>query len=382
MAKAILIKAVIKGSGIVNFDSNDQKYSWNRQKNVERCNFNNTMFGKGRYYSHSEKNSEGEDKEYLTKVGVISADCIRHTMYDDVMSIHLPNVMHDNELLTRVIAHPAFIERGYMFAKDTVTWKRKSAFALSYARAVTESVPALETYSNTQPKTGENKSEESAETSFFKREVRGESIYELSGQIDIKELGFISMSDVHDRMSIHPDCEAQYRKILGERFGSEISEPGFFLKNGDLYGIPEYGIQLSTDQVKFLVTDILKRLARFNLVRTVTGYARTISLSIKFVNDPLEDLFNNEDGWINIFNGKSFDLSALDSVTLEVGYSKTDLHEEASQKIASYKKKFGYVKGSSSDEEGQEKKPRGRTKKDKSQEKVLVVTDDTIIENS
>jgi len=364
MTKAILIKATIEGSGIVNFDSNQQRFTWNRQKNVERCNFENTMFGKGRYYSHSEKNADGEDKEYLTKVGMISADCIRHTMYDDVMSVHLPNVMHDNELLTRVVAHPAFIERGYMFAKDTATWKRKSAFALSYAKAVTESVPALETYSNTQSKTGEDKSENAAETSFFKREVRGESVYDLQGQIDVKELGFISMSDVHDRLNIHPDCEALYREVLGKGFGSEISEPAFFLKDGDLYGIPEYGIQLSPDQVRFLIEDILKRLARFNLVRTVTGYARTVSLSIKFVNDPLEDLFNDEDGWINVFDGKKFNYTALDDINLEVGYTKIELQEEAGKKIAAYKKKFGYVKKSSS-EDGQEKEKKTPAKKNK-----------------
>ncbi len=365
MTKAIFIKATIEGSGIVNFDSNQQRFTWNRQKNVEKCKFENTMFGKGRYYSNTEKGDDGEEKEYLTKVGIISADCIRHTMYDDCMFTHLPNIMHDNELLTRTVAHPAFIERGYMFAKDTVTWKRKSAFVLSYAKAISESVPALETYSNTQPKTGENKSEDSAETSFFKREVRGETIYELQGQIDIKELGFISMSDVHDRMNIHPDCEAQYREFLGEKFGSDITEPGFFIKEGDSYGIPEYGIHLTNDQVKFLVSDILKRLARFNLVRTVTGHARTVSISIKLVNDPLEDLFNDEDGWVNIFNGKKFNAEFLNSIELDIGYTKVDLQEEAKQKIESYKKKFGYVKKKTSNEEGQEKKSRGRPKKEK-----------------
>ncbi|MCK9567592.1 hypothetical protein M0R72_01420 [Candidatus Pacearchaeota archaeon] len=343
MIKSIFIKAVIEGSGIVNFDSNDQRFIWNRQRNVESVWHNNVSFGKGRYYP--EVGSDGDDREYLKKVGVISADCIRHSMYEDCMFIHLPNVMHDDGLLLSTVAHPAFLERGYMFARDNrSSWKRKSAFALSYARAVTSSAPMLETYSNSQPKTGENKTEDVAETSFFKREVRGDTTYELSGAIDVSELAFISLSDVHDRLSFDLDYAARYRELLKGRMGSEIPEPAFFQKNGDVYDIPECGILLTQAQVKFLTTNILRRLALFNVVRTVTGSAKTASVSIKIVSDPLEDLFGNPDGWVEIFDGKKFDVSAFDGESFATAYTKVKLQEEALQKCDSYKKKFGYEK--------------------------------------
>ena len=232
-----------------------------------------------------------------------------------------------------------------MFARDNRTnWKRKSAFALSYAKAATSSAPMLETYSNSQPKTGENKTEDAAETSFFKREVRGDTTYELSGAIDVSELAFISLSDVHDRVSFDFDYATRYRELLKVRIGSEIPEPAFFQKNGDAYDIPENGILLTQAQVKFLTTDILRRLALFNVVRTVTGSAKMASVSIKIVNDPLEDLFNDPDGWINIFDGKKFDVSALDDESFATAYTKVALQEEALKKVDGYKKKFGYEK--------------------------------------
>ena len=344
MIKSILIKAVIEGSGIVNFDSNEQSRIWNRQRNVERVFHKNVSFGKGRYYPVVEREGD-EDKQYLKKVGVISADCIRHSMYDDCMFVHLPNIMHDDGLLLSTVAHPAFLERGYMFARDSrTTWKRKSAFALSYAKAVTSSDPMLETYSNSQPKTGENKTEDAAETSFFKREVRGDTTYELSGAIDVSELAFISLSDVHDRVSFDRDYVTKYRELLKNRIGSEIPEPAFFQKNGDAYDIPECGILLTQAQVKFLVTDILKRLALVNIFRTVTGNAKTASVSIKVVSDPLEDLFNDPDGWVNVFDGKKFDVSSLNDRQFVTAYAKVELQEKALEKIGSYKKRFGYEK--------------------------------------
>lgn len=344
MTKSILIKATIEGSGIVNFDSNDQKWLWNRQCDVEKCFHNNVSFGKGRYYPATKTDKDGNQVDFLTKTGIISADCIRHAMYEDSMFIHLPNVMHDDELLLRTIANPAFVERGYMFARDEkTTWKRKSGFLISYAKAITTSAPALETFSNTQPKTGENKSEDSAETSFFKREVRGDTTYELSGVIDVGELGFISVSEIHDRVNFDSDYSKKYREFLGAKLGSEVNEVGFYNKNGDAYNIPEQGILLSPDQVKTLTIDILKRLARFNITRAVTGFAKTTSLSIKFVSDPLEDTFEDAAGWVEIFN-KKFDSSVIDSAVFDEAYTKTELQTEASQKIESYKKKFGYVK--------------------------------------
>jgi hypothetical protein len=368
MIKSILIKAVIEGCGIVNFDSNEQKYTWNRQRNVENVQHKNVSFGKARYYEEETVTENG--KIYLTRVGIISADCIRHTMYEDCMSNHLPNIMHDDGLLLNTAAHPALLGRGYLFPRDgKTTWKRNSAFALSYAKAISNSIPILETFSSSQPKTGENKTEGTAETSFFKREVRGDTSYELSGSIDVGELAFISLSDVHDRLSFDADYSTKYRELLKNRIGSDVSEPAFFQKNGDIYDIPEHGILLTQAQVKIITLDILKRLALFNISRTVTGHAKTVSVNIKFVSDPLEDFFEDPNGWIEIFNGRKFQANIFDTAQFVTNYTKVNLQEEAKLKIEKYKKKFGYVK------QDKEKKEEKKEKKDK-KSKTIVSTED------
>jgi len=303
MSKSLLIKATINGRGIVNFDSKDQKFLWNRQSNVENVMHDNVSFGKGRYYATDDTKENG--KVLLRKEGSISADCIRHAMYEDCMSIHLPNIMHDDGCLLRTVANPVMLVRGYMFARDKkTTWRRTSSLRLSDARAITSSVPALETFSNAQPKTGKDKSEDSAETSFFKREVRGDTTYTISGGIDPSELGFISLSEIHDRLNFDPDYANSYCELLGNKLGSKVPEVGFYQKNGDIYEIPELGILLTPEQIKLLVVDTLKRLARFNIVRTVTGSAYTSEIQIKVVNDPLYDRFNSDEGWVKIFDGK------------------------------------------------------------------------------
>lgn len=337
MAKSILINFSIVGSGIVNFDSNNQKYLWNKQRDVERVKDNNVSFGKGRFYK-----SANQDGDYLEKVGVISSDCIRHSLYENEMFIHLPNIMHDDGALLNTVATPAMIERGYMYARDGKSiWKRKSAFAISYAKLVNGTVSQLETYSNNQPKNNLEKVECKSETSFFKKEVRGDSQYVGTGFIELSELGFISMSDVHDRLSFDSDYVEQFTNLLSKRLPSEITQNdvGYFERKNDIYGIPELGIKLNDDNVRFLVKDILSRIVRFNIVRTSSGDARTSELKIKIVNDPIKDLISDPDGWVTIFDGKTVDLSVIDSLPVESLYGLIDVNE-AVKRVSGYKQKI------------------------------------------
>jgi len=352
MIKSIEIKVEIEGQGIVNFDSVNQKWLWGRQEDVEKIIDNNVTFGKGRYYSVTDSNGKVKTDQYgkviLTKVPVISADCIRHSMYEDNMPVHLPNIMHDKTLLLKAVATPAFLERGYMFAMAGETsWRRTSAFKCSYAKAVEHSVSSLETFANSQAKTA---SEETAGTSFFKREVRGEMKYELSGAIDLSELGFISLSDIHDRMNFNPDFAAIFADHLSKKMGSEVSSPAYYNKEHNVYEIPELGIKLTEEQVKFLSLDILKRLARFNLAKTVTGWAKTKSVKIKLVTDVFDD-----SEWVTIFSDNKFNSKVLDDVQLYSAYSVTDLGNE--KKLCDeYRNNFGYVKAKTADKVDKKKK--------------------------
>lgn len=342
IAKSLLLRVLFNGDGIVNFDSPDQKYLWNKLEGAGFIRHNNTMVGKARYESKkvTRQNQDKEDyeKEVYTRVPINSADCIRHTMYEDVMRTHLPNVQHDDDWLIRTIANPAFIQRGYMFPRaNKESWKRKSSLAFGYAKGITPSVPAIETFSNSQERDNVEKSESGSETSFFSREVRGQVNYEMTGVIDLAELGFISLSDVHDRLGFHPDLDGEFIEMFKKHFKFEDTiTSGYFVREGDAYEIPEQGILLGDKYVIAMVEDILKRLARFNLVRTTTGFLQTAKVEVMVVKDPLTDRVTNTDGWINVFDNGKFSVDFLKGLKIERVYNETSI-EEAIEKVRHYK---------------------------------------------
>lgn len=344
MAKSIIFKAEFSGNGIVNYDSNDQKFYYNKTKSGAYLKHGNVMFGKGRFTSHLD-----DGKEIWTKTNVISSDFVRHHMFADEMSVHMPNVMHNDGLLIHTIANKAALERGYLFAKSE-TWKRKSPFQISYLKNTNpETVSTIETYSNSQAKVG---SEDQGGTSFFMKEVIGDALYSTVGFIDLSELGMISLSEIHDRMALNPDLSEVYRKYLSDDFGSPVDEVKFWTKKTDIYQVPERGIKLSDEQVMILVKDIFRRLCQFAVYKN-GGYVAINSLKILPVNDPTMDTATSEDGWITIKDGNQIDLSVLDSLSIHSVYQEVTDQDEKN-KYEEYKSLKAKVK---------EKKPSKKSNK-------------------
>jgi hypothetical protein len=328
MIRTVFFKLTIDGVGVVNFDSENQKYLWNRMdKNsgVEIARTNNVAFGKATY-------SRSGDK--LTRSPKISADALRHAMWENEMATIIPNVMHFDEMLLNALASPMLVTRGYMFAKDNGTFKRKSPVVFSAAHAEHD-IAQLETHSNTTPKFKDDdekilvdaKSQEDSATSFFSRETRGQLTYRSEGSVDLTELGFISLSDVHGRMALNPDHQEEYRQLLKQRLGSDedIPAPAYYVKPFDVYKIPEYGIKLTENQVRLLLKDLFQRISSINIQRTTTGYARTQAVDVKLVQDPIDDLFYEDDGWFVVKEaGKRPNLSFIEGLTIDDTYYQVD----------------------------------------------------------
>ena len=72
--KNILFKLDIQGNGVVNYDSNDQKYLWNKnaeKAGVEFVKYDNVSFAKKRWY----KNGDAiEKKIIISKMQTRAAD--------------------------------------------------------------------------------------------------------------------------------------------------------------------------------------------------------------------------------------------------------------------------------------------------------------------
>jgi hypothetical protein len=208
-----------------------------------------------------------------------------------------PNVMHNDHLLMAMIANPAMLLRGYLFAeKNMPTLKRSSAITMTDAEQCNGAISTLETFARSGEKTiDENKSD----TTFFKKEVVGDIEYKAIGSIDLMQLQFISTDCVFDRLALNPDRIELFKEILLTKFPSYKGELGYYKITGSVVEIPEYGIKLPNDNVNFLVKEYLKRLLGFN-IKKASSYATTDSAEFKLVYDPLEDTMDGDNGWVSL----------------------------------------------------------------------------------
>lgn len=297
MAKTILFKLTLQGHGVVNFDSNDQKWYHNQQDGVSLVRHDNVSFAKGRYYRkpHTDK---------LLKKIVISAECLRHNMYINEMPNYSTNIMHHRPSLLNFLASKAAVERGYMFATKAATLKRKSPVNITEAEQFGLAKSSIETNSNSGVKTSKTDEDAAGDTSFYAREMVGDITYEALGSIDIDELQYISLSPNYDRLAVDPDMAAEYLDTLSADLGSRVPEPAYYRKSKSLTTVPEYGILLTDDQTKGLVSDILTRLMSINIAKSQTGHAYTRRLDIKIVENPLVDTFHSRN-WTRIYDSDS-----------------------------------------------------------------------------
>jgi hypothetical protein len=288
--KNILFKMKIKGNGIVNYDSSEQKWMINRTSLTHmKTRHDNTSFAKKRFY--------GTPEETTYKI-IISSDCLRHDIFSGDAPFHSPNVMNQENLLTAFIASPASLLRGYMFAGKDVTYKRKSPFIITAAEQTNDAVSYIETFASSAPKNSD-KDKETADNSFYKKEVIGEIEYEATGFIDLMNLQFVSCDQVFDRYSFNPDLFNVYKQFMQSRMPSFDAELGYYQMAGSIVEIPEYGFKLSNVDMNNLVRSLFERMINMSIKRK-DAYAQTSELQYKLVYDVIEDTMDSEDGWMSI----------------------------------------------------------------------------------
>lgn len=295
--KSILFRATLEGKGVVNFDSNDQKYMWNQLKNKERSTHDNVSFAKKNWYL---KNGE------LTYKLKISSDCLRHEIFKEEFQFQSANVCNSPELLLAAIANPSAILRGYMFAEKASVLKKRSCFTISDAEQTNDSVSALETFSRSGKK---NTDENQADNTFFKKETIGEVQYACEGFVDLRELQFISLDEIFDRLAFNSDYYPTYKTLLQTKIPEFNAEPKYYqLKNSEVK-IPEYGILFSKENIVFLTKELFKRIFNINIIKS-KSYAKITKLEYKLVYDCTVDTFYNDNDWITISSEK--DINEID----------------------------------------------------------------------
>ena len=301
--RSILFKIKLAGHGVVNFDSGDQKYTWNALASQgEKSRFDNVQFAKKRWYKKDGKDKNGNE-QYDYKL-VISADCLRHNIFIDDFFYQSPNVFAHSDLLYKMIATPASVLRGYFFAREGKTsFKRKSAIIITEAEQTNSALSTIETFSRSGKKEERDQETDTGDTTFFKRECVGEIEYEGMGAVDLRELQFVSMSELYDRLAVIPDdYNSRYRPILEKHLNSKLADPGYFVIGSSAICTPEYGFVFSPEQQQILVREFFKRLLRTQVTKSAGGYAQITEVKIKYVSDPLIDRIDSSENWKTLKN--------------------------------------------------------------------------------
>jgi hypothetical protein len=315
--KNLLFTLELEGKGVVNMDSNDQKYVLG--KTHLRARNENVSFAK-KSFTVNDNSDDKNDIDYKLK---ISHDCIGHDMFKRDMVSNVPNVVHHDLLLYTFLASPVSIIRGYMLANKKETLKRTGGFHLCDAIQTCNAKSILEVGARAGEKMSKDGTDDKSDNTFFYRETVGDIEYSAKGDIDLMAYQFISCDNIFDRYSFNPDMYKYYKEFLKKKMPDFNSELGYYQLRDSIIQIPEYGVLLSNENVVFLVKETLKRLLGIDIKRK-GAYAKVNSLKIKLVKDPTVDTYNNPDNWIVIKNNADIDALNFD---VEFFYDSNDFDE-------------------------------------------------------
>lgn len=318
--KNILFRMKLNGNGIVNYDSNEQKWVYNslptEKLNHMKTRHENVSYAKKRFF--------GSGDDINSKI-VISSDCLRHNIFIKESQTQSPNLIHNESLLYSFIASPSSLLRGYLFAKEE-TLKRSGALSICDALQSNDSVSTLETFSRSGAKNTDTE-KEGSDNSFYKKEVIGDITYETNGVVDLMQLQFVSCDQIFDRYAFNPDLFPFYKQLMATKIPNFNSELGYHQQIWSDVKIPEYGFMLSNDNVVFMVKELFKKLLTLDIHKK-NAFANVVSLEYKLVYNPIEDTMYNEENWIPVSNQS--DIEAID-FEMENFYQLEDT--EASNKL-------------------------------------------------
>lgn len=294
--KNILFKLEIEGDGIVNFDSSQQRFIHIADNKNHLSHFHDNV-------TYSKKNFYGKAGEEGFRWRIkISSDCMKKEMFGEDLIAHTSKLAHNDDLLYGYISSPLAIIRGYMDTtrKEDVI-KRKGAITLCDAEQVCDAMPYLETFSKAGHREKNNGDSDKGDNTFYTKETVGKIRYEGDGDINLIELQFSSCDEIYGRYNFDPDKFELYKQYYELYFPESNLQLDYYQLKTNSIDIPEYGIKFGTDEIKYMIKEFFKRLLGMNIKRR-GSYAKTATLKIKLVENPLVDTRESEDNWITISN--------------------------------------------------------------------------------
>lgn len=324
MIKTILIKCDLAGRGIVNFDSKEQRFTLSKHGIFTGLN-ENVKLGKKAFTKTGVVNENGNEiYDYKVK---ISADCLRNAIFGKDVEVVNGYFEADPFILATYILSPTGLARGYMFVgrektdrENTI--RRKSPLTVTDAIQTNDAKSEMEIGSTTGAR---------VDNSMYFSEKVGDITYSFKGQIDIKQLQFLSADMCFDRFGIDPDIisSGEASAIIANHYG-EGSEyyQGIFSSmskfTSSTYG--EYGILFSNEICEKVIKYTLKNILALNIVRS-NSFAATTGLKIKLVDNIIGtgQKMEDEENWIELRNEE--DIDNLDLSNLYQFYEPADEDE-------------------------------------------------------
>lgn len=303
--KHINFKYELEGNGIVNYDSGDQKFLWNRESrdNDNKTTFtsanNNNKYAKKVYF----RDANGK-LDYKIK---ISFNSLRNAIFSNDAIATNPSISHHKSLLNSFIGSVLGILRGYMFTSSTDNFKKSSPLTITDAIQTNNSVSTMEMFTRSgQKSVGDDSSD--SDTTLFNMETIGNITYEGNGCIDLQNLEFLSADHIFDRYAFNSDDYSILEQFLKVNIPNFNSELGYYTLKTSAIDVAEYGIKFSDENMLFLIKEVLKRILAINITRS-SSYAKLSKLSIELVYNPLNP---SENVWVDINSIEDIDKLSFD----------------------------------------------------------------------
>lgn len=294
--KSIEIKIKASGQGIINFDSNDQKFLFGK---VGRNQFIDSRY-KNVSFSKKVFTGDPNDRENFDYKIRISEGCVKAGMFKDDVHSFSPSIAYNSDLLMNYITSEALVSRGYLFADENESIKKKGVLTLTGLTQDNDAKSHIEIKSRNGEKVKKTDPNDSSDTSLFYAETIGDVTYANEHVIiDLTELQFICGDSITDRMAVSPEDQKKYLEFMRRRYGKDVPDFEYYRHATSAYQMPEIGILLPNDVVVHLAKFLLKRLLGFQINKS-RAYVKMDEVKIKFVSDALDNLSSTEEDWITL----------------------------------------------------------------------------------
>ena len=281
--KSIEFSVEISGNGLVNF---------NGGKNSSLGH--STGYDNAKYAKEHVYNINGE----LEAKKIISSNLLRKEILGSDTLVSAQLVLDNKSLRSKVISDRKMLLRGWLFAGDKLTVRRKSPISIIAAEQIDNNKTTMEFCTSrdmtTDTSTGETKK---SSTSIYTKETIGDIKYRTTINVNMTGLQLMSFDDRFDRMACKEDELLDFMKNLNSK-GYTCEKGNYFTNSNDM-SISEQCIKFDGKFIKDSLIELVRNTINLNIVRS-DAFAKTSNVGVKFLFENDDVILNNKSEYVNI----------------------------------------------------------------------------------